>query len=45
MTTKFRRQGAEIKSDYKHGTGDHLQHIVCIVCLDRFSRKKNDWIV
>ena len=25
---------------YAHGTGDHLRHIVCIVCLDRFSRKK-----
>ena len=23
------------------GTGDHLRHIVCIVCLDRFSRKKS----
>ena len=25
---------------YAHGTGDHLRHIVCIVCLDRFSLKK-----
>ena len=27
-------------SGYAHGTGDHLRHIVCIVCFDRFSRKE-----
>ena len=30
----------DVTGGYAHGTGDHLRHIVCIVCLDRFSRKK-----